>query len=210
LGATGFLAIGVLGNIREDRSTSISRDAGPAPFTFVLSDVTITRASTGNEFRAVIGRPLETELELSFPIPGIGTNLVGFSRAQLRALKPEGGNHFLNSLASALGATNWTASAQKTNAIQFNVAIMGTNLYRGKGRNWVAAQFTSDLPGNWIVTKAFFGDGDLECYLAIEPTLPVGMFYQKDDESGPGIVAEVSRLFDLKSPGSKSSRLSPP
>jgi Zn-dependent protease len=191
-----FVTRSALLTVREDPAVFGSQ-VDPEAFTFVLSDLQIKTNAEGAELTAIIGKPLLTDLELSLKLPPIGTNFAAFSRSEIRARKRTGGFPFLYSLATALGAKEWTRATNQADILEFSAAILGTNLSRGGGKAFVAGgAFTPDKPGHWIVAKTFFGDGDLECYLAIDPTAPAGMFFPKDDMSGPGIVREFSKLFD--------------
>jgi hypothetical protein len=137
-------------------------------------------------------------LQLALELPAQGTNLFVFSRGEFRASERADGQIFLALLAEKLNAANWTASTDKTNRLAFTAAIMGTNLQHGVTKDsQIAGLFNSEMPGDWIVTKTFFGDGELEAYLAINPVEREAMIYRKDDESGPEIVREFSRLFEF-------------
>ncbi len=198
--AVGLLGIGVLVAARADRLHGAHK--ADSDFVFALSNLQTGTTEDGLQITAALRYPTNHPvpgIKLRLNIPSPGTNLVVFSRSEFSELNRGAGGLFLPGLTAALGegGERSTNNAAKTNIVEFTAAIMGTNFARGSGKRWVAAQkYTSDRPGYWIVTKAFFGDGDLEFYLAVNPRDLVGIISAKDTESGAGIIQQFERLFD--------------
>jgi hypothetical protein len=101
----------------------------------------------------------------------------------------------LRDFARALGLQNVPAAGTPVNTLTCSATFMGSHLTRGDGPDVIAGAFTTSPPGEWVVAKLFFSDGQGEVFLAVNPATARGEFLAKDPELSPAVIREFGRLF---------------
>jgi hypothetical protein len=101
----------------------------------------------------------------------------------------------LSDLSRCLGLRAVPAAGSPVGELRCDMSFMGSRLTRGAGPEMVAGSFTSSPPGDWIVGKVFFADGDGEVFLAVNPAERRGEFLAKDPEFSEAVVREFGRIL---------------
>jgi hypothetical protein len=101
----------------------------------------------------------------------------------------------LSDLSRCLGLGAVPAARSPVDELRCDMSFMGSRLTRGAGPDMVAGSFTSSPPGDWIVGKVFFADGDGEVFLAVNPAERRGEFLAKDPEFSEAVVREFGRIL---------------
>jgi hypothetical protein len=113
----------------------------------------------------------------------------------LRRVRGRQGTSFIRALSRAFGADSSAQPGPQTDSLAIDVGVLGLQLDHARGKHIYAGEFTSDRAGDWLVTKLFFGDDDVEVFLAIAPRQRRAQLLAKDPEYANGVVRELSRLF---------------
>ena len=117
------------------------------------------------------------------------------TRATLRRVTESSAQPLLTALRQAFHADTSLGAVPRADSLPVTAAILGVALEHGAGSSVYAGEFTSDRPGDWIVTKLFLGDGETEVFLALNPRANRAQLIAKDPEYANGVVAELARLF---------------
>ena len=101
----------------------------------------------------------------------------------------------LSDLSRCLGLRTAPTAGSPVDELRCDMSFMGSRLTRGTGPDMLAGSFTSSPPGDWIVGKVFFSDGEGEVYLAVNPVERRGEFLAKDPEYSEAVVREFGRVL---------------
>jgi hypothetical protein len=101
----------------------------------------------------------------------------------------------LADLSRCLGLRTVPTAGAPLNELRCDMSFMGSRLTRGAGPDMVAGSFTTLPPGDWIVGKVFFADGEGEVFLAVNPVERRGEFLSKDPELSEAVARELGRVI---------------
>lgn len=102
---------------------------------------------------------------------------------------------FLRELAPVLGFEGDLPAPPAASRLAVSLAVLGSNLSRGTGKEAIAGSFQKDPPGRWISTKLFLADGEGEVFLNLDPTGRMGEFAIKDDDYATIVVTELAKVL---------------
>jgi hypothetical protein len=102
---------------------------------------------------------------------------------------------FLKALAPHLGFKRKLPAPRPVDTLVASVAVLGTNQSRTAKSPQVAGGFSTQPPGNWIVTKLFLADGAGEVFLNLNPVDQVGEFSVKDEGYATIVVTELAKIL---------------
>jgi hypothetical protein len=138
------------------------------------------------------GRTARFRIELA-PEPK-GATLPAFVPCTLVREADSDASVLLRDLARALG-TRPPPPRPGVGELELTAVVLGRDLSRGRGDDWIAGGFTSKPKGTWIATKLFFGDDAGEVFLNLDPIGGFGEFAMKDPAYGPAVVRDLGRLL---------------
>jgi hypothetical protein len=113
----------------------------------------------------------------------------------LRRVVGADGRAFLQALARAFGADTVLKSVARADSLRIQVAVLGMRLLHAPGKSVYAGEFTADHPGDWVVTKLFLADGEVEVFLAVNTHSGEAQLLAKDPDYANAVVGEFARLF---------------
>jgi hypothetical protein len=166
----------------------------------VLSFDLVPRTATAADNRAWVARygsgtaVAEFEIHMRVAEPASPSPFAPGS-VTFRRVPNANGSGLLRDLAGALGLSEVPSVGTPLDELTCDVSFMGSHLTRGSGPDVLAGSFTSRPPGDWIVGKVFFADGEGEVFLAVNPVLRRGEFLAKDPELATPALREFGRLF---------------
>ena len=197
----GLAAVAVfLWGLRRSRAGRIPGSPRPDDESDVLAfDIVATTAVEGRShaWRARYGAtPGEAEFEIHIlASEPVGGSPFAHGSVLIRRGSGSTAGAFVSDLARALGLSQVPSPNAPANEVECDASFMGSHLSRGSGPDVIAGSFTTTPPGDWIVAKVFFADGDGEVFLALNPVIGRGEFLLKDPESSEPVVRELGRLF---------------
>ena len=140
------------------------------------------------------------DITLMIPPPKPDGGFV-FSRGVLRRHAPSEPGYFLAQLAAIHEAPFGNFGVETQDSLPFTAAILGRDQSQGTSPNDVTAGgFTSTPPGDWLVTKLFFADGEAELYFNINVRAGIAEFAPKDPEYGPILVPLLASVLTAQAP----------
>ena len=105
------------------------------------------------------------------------------------------GDWFLAELARVLAAKEVPKNPDAVERLEFDAAVLGTELSRQAGADQLAGSFTSQPPGHWIATKVFVADGEGEFFLNLNPAGGWGEISIKDEEYGDAVIEALAPIL---------------
>jgi hypothetical protein len=166
----------------------------------------ITEQAAGSPLRAWTARyrtaeeidEFDIEMLIAEPVP---PSPFAEGTVSFRRVPGSGGAALLSDLSRALGLHAVPSAGSPADEVRCPASFMGSHLTLGDGPDTIAGSFTTTPPGDWIVGKVFFGDGQGELFLALNPVTGQGEFLAKDPQLSAPVIQELGRLFhDIEPP----------
>jgi hypothetical protein len=179
-----LLSAAILGCTRSDAASTADRSHIPLTVRPVGDSVLeLAYRSKDGESRLRV-RPQIPAVSDSAPIVATSWTLYAVPGYELSAL--------LGALAQAHGNPAMFKIGTPLDSMRLNVALLAVNAARTPD-----GSFLGSGKGSWTAAKLFFADGDAELLLNMSPSTGEAEFVTKDEEYGPVVLREISRLrFD--------------
>lgn len=123
-----------------------------------------------------------------------GASLPAFVRCSLLREPGSDASLLLRDAARALGG-RVPSPEPGVAALDVEAVLLGRDLSRDGQGNRVAGAFGSETKGDWVSTTLFFGDGESEVFLNLDPIGRYGELSMKDPAYGDAVLRALGRLL---------------
>lgn len=129
-------------------------------------------------------------MELGPSTASNGSLPIRFGKGKLLSVAGSDATVLLSQLKTALQAKASPQGVKRASTVPFTYAVLTRGTRRGND-----GSFGQEKTGNWIALKLFFGDGELEVYMNLNPVIHKGEFTIKDPDYGDGVIAELAKVL---------------
>jgi hypothetical protein len=159
---------------------------------FKIVEVRVPNGSAVREWSAIFeSKGAITKFGIKLDLGSVNSKeLFTFAKGSFQRVEGSKPEPLLQALKVALEAKKYPKGIRSVSSLPFTCAVLGMNQSQER-----MGGFSSNPPGNWIVTKVFLADGEAEVFLNLNPKEGIAEFSIKDEEYGNTVLKSLATVL---------------